>query len=52
MYRILVVEDDLSIAHVLQDGLVFEGFAVECVNDGRDVLRTRSASCPTWSCST
>jgi DNA-binding response OmpR family regulator len=39
MYRILVVEDDLSIAHVLQDGLVFEGFAVECVNDGRDVLK-------------
>jgi DNA-binding response OmpR family regulator len=39
MYRILVVEDDLAIAHVLQDGLVFEGYSVECVNDGRDVLR-------------
>jgi DNA-binding response OmpR family regulator len=38
MYRIMVVEDDLSIAHVLQDGLVFEGFSVECVNDGREAL--------------
>jgi DNA-binding response OmpR family regulator len=38
MYRIMVVEDDLSIAHVSQDGLVFEGFSVECVNDGREAL--------------
>ncbi len=40
MYRILVVEDDPSIAHVLQDGLVFEGFSVECVNDGGQALPT------------
>lgn len=38
MYRIMIVEDDSAIAHVLQDSLVFEGFAVECVHDGGDVL--------------
>jgi len=38
MYRVMVVEDDLSIAHVLQDGLVFEGFSVECVHDGGAAL--------------
>jgi DNA-binding response OmpR family regulator len=38
MYRILVIEDDLAIAHVLQDGLVFEGFSVECANDGSKAL--------------
>lgn len=39
MYRIMVVEDDRSIAHVLQDGLIFEGFSVECIHDGREALR-------------
>ena len=34
----LVVEDDASIAHVLRDSLVFEGFSVKCVNDGREVF--------------
>lgn len=38
MYRILVVEDDQSISHVLQDGLVYEGFSVACVDDGRNAL--------------
>ena len=36
--RILIVEDDPSIAQVLQDNLAFEGFTVESVRDGRDVL--------------
>jgi DNA-binding response OmpR family regulator len=36
--RILIVEDDPSIAQVLQDNLAFEGFAVERVSDGREVL--------------
>ena len=36
--RILIVEDDAAIARVLRDNLVFEGFDVECVGDGRDVL--------------
>jgi DNA-binding response OmpR family regulator len=35
--RILIVEDDPSIAQVLRDNLVFEGFEVENVGDGRDV---------------
>jgi DNA-binding response OmpR family regulator len=32
--RILVVEDDVSLAWVLRENLVFEGFEVECVADG------------------
>jgi two-component system alkaline phosphatase synthesis response regulator PhoP len=34
MKRILVVEDDATLASVLHDNLVYEGFAVECVPDG------------------
>jgi DNA-binding response OmpR family regulator len=36
--RILIVEDDRSIAKVLQDNLLFEGFEVECVVDGHAAL--------------
>jgi DNA-binding response OmpR family regulator len=36
--RILIVEDDPAIAQVLRDNLLFEGFAVEVLPDGRDVL--------------
>lgn len=36
--RILIVEDDAAIASVLRDNLVFEGFDVDCVDDGRDVI--------------
>ncbi len=36
--RILIVEDDPSICQVLQDNLAFEGFTVQSVSDGRDVL--------------
>jgi DNA-binding response OmpR family regulator len=32
--RILVVEDDTTMARVLGDNLIFEGFAVECVANG------------------
>jgi len=32
--RILIVEDDASLARVLRDNLAFEGFDVECVADG------------------
>jgi DNA-binding response OmpR family regulator len=32
--RILIVEDDRSIARVLRDNLVFDGFDVECQADG------------------
>ncbi len=44
--RILIVEDDLAIAQVLRDNLVFEGFAVESVGDGRDVLPAVNAFLP------
>jgi DNA-binding response OmpR family regulator len=36
--RILIVEDDASIARVVQDNLVFDGFEVECERDGREAL--------------
>ncbi len=38
--RILVVEDDQSIARLLCDNLVFEGFEVECAVDGLQALET------------
>lgn len=44
--RILIVEDDPSISQVLRDNLMFEGFAVESVSDGRDVLPKVSAFLP------
>jgi two-component system response regulator VicR len=37
--RILIVEDDPAIAKVLRDNLVFEGYVVERVADGREVLQ-------------
>jgi len=36
--RLLVVEDDVAIARVLHDNLVYEGFQVERVADGREAL--------------
>ena len=36
--RILVVDDDAALARVLKDNLLFEGFEVECVSDGNQVL--------------
>ena len=44
--RILIVEDDPAIAQVLRDNLVFEGFEVEWVGDGRDVLPALCAFLP------
>jgi DNA-binding response OmpR family regulator len=37
--RILIVEDDPSIARVVKDNLEFDGFAVECEVDGGEALR-------------
>jgi DNA-binding response OmpR family regulator len=36
--RLLVVEDDVAIARLLQDNLIFEGFQVECAANGRQAL--------------
>jgi DNA-binding response OmpR family regulator len=36
--RVLVVEDDPTIARVLEDNLVYEGFTVECAADGRQAV--------------
>jgi DNA-binding response OmpR family regulator len=37
--RVLVIEDDASIARLLRDNLEYEGFTVECARDGDDGLR-------------
>src|SRR5512137_825138 len=44
--RILVVEDDASLARVLRDNLAFEGFDVECVADGNAALQVARAFAP------
>jgi two-component system alkaline phosphatase synthesis response regulator PhoP len=44
--RILVVEDDASLARVLRDNLVFEGFDVEWVGDGHAAVNAARAFAP------
>lgn len=44
--RVLVVEDDTAIASLLRDNLVYEGFTVETVGDGREALRRSAAFRP------
>ena len=44
--RILLIEDDKSIARVLRDNLVFEGFAVEWSSDGRDAAALAKSFAP------
>jgi DNA-binding response OmpR family regulator len=44
--RILIVEDDASLALLLRDNLTYEGFVVECVGDGRDALASAHAVRP------
>ncbi|MGE5198333.1 MAG: response regulator transcription factor, partial [Rhodospirillaceae bacterium] len=44
--RILVVEDDASLARVLRDNLDFEGFDVECVADGHAAVNAARAFAP------
>jgi len=44
--RILVVEDDTSLARVLCDNLVYEGFDVALASDGRRALQEGSAFKP------
>jgi DNA-binding response OmpR family regulator len=44
--RILVVEDDASLARVLRDNLAFEGFDVECAADGNAAVSAARAFAP------
>jgi DNA-binding response OmpR family regulator len=44
--RILVVEDDTSLATVLHDNLSYEGFEVELAGDGREAIRKSRANRP------
>jgi two-component system OmpR family response regulator len=36
--RVLVIEDEVSLAEVVRRGLTREGFVVEVMHDGRDGL--------------
>jgi len=44
--RILVVEDDASLARVLRDNLTFERFEVECIADGNAAVAVARAFAP------
>ena len=50
--RVLVVEDDVSIADVLRRTLRQEGHEVRSAADGVEALRSPRTSCPISSCST
>ncbi len=43
--NILIVEDDPAIARLVRDNLVYDGFSVECVADGKSALKALR-SCP------
>jgi two-component system OmpR family response regulator len=44
--RILVVEDDASLAELLRDNLVYEGFTVDCVSEGPKSLEVAAKTKP------
>jgi DNA-binding response OmpR family regulator len=44
--RLLIVEDDPSLARLLRDNLVYEGFSVECVADGSHAIQTARSARP------
>lgn len=44
--RVLLVEDDASLARVLEDNLTFEGFEVRCVGDGAGAIANARSFTP------
>jgi two-component system, OmpR family, response regulator MtrA len=44
--RILIVEDDVALARLLQDNLTYRGFAVDCVADGGQALERARVTRP------
>ena len=50
--RILVVDDDPTVAEVVARYLMRDGHEVDCVADGLAALRLAAESLPTWSFST
>jgi DNA-binding response OmpR family regulator len=44
--RILIVEDDASLALLLRDNLVYEGFVVDCLADGEQALEAARTNTP------
>ena len=43
MERILVIDDDVELCHLVGEYLRAEGFAVECVHDGESGLKKATA---------
>src|SRR6516225_9227768 len=43
MERILVIDDDVELCHLVSEYLRAEGFAIECVHDGESGLKKASA---------
>ena len=44
--RILIVEDDPTLRRVLRDNLIFEGYRVEAVSDGKSAISYVRTSAP------
>ena len=44
--RVLIVEDDVNLSALLRENLIFEGFEVDCVADGDQVLGKARAFMP------
>ena len=44
--RILIVEDDPTLRRVLRDNLIFEGYRVDAVSDGKSAINYVRASAP------
>ena len=52
MERILVIDDDVELCHLVGEYLRAEGFAIDCVHDGESGLKKRTRANIFWRCST
>ncbi len=48
--RLLLAEDNRELAHWLEKALVQNGFAVDCVFDGRRLTIFCTVKCTRWRC--
>ena len=44
--HLLIVEDDASLARILKDNFISDGFDVECVTHGNAAIAKATHSCP------
>ena len=51
--RVLVVDDEENVTHLVSSALRFDGFETLTADNGNDALaEDRRSTTPTWSCST